>query len=333
MASQGGQDEMTDLVNLVKAIDDKEAQVALIRARARASNTTFPVLMLQLVSIPGEHAKADDEKLLEAVNDWPTESKEDAKHDLLIKDLVALVTDSEVKGKATDVNAAEKENLRRQLKSSAIKILAGYARVYSIPISLLLQELLEAKRIEVGEDALCAAISLQTKEVMREVREWDAEAEPTFVRLRDKRGHHMKMVFLGNVQDHADESSPNSVLIQHWGLSKPSTAITLDAGTIHPKHCDSEHDTSVDDGLSGLPKFEQFLAEAGETEEQRKTRQDLQSRSSVRESSRAAVAPAATAATGRHDRILPYVHPASSQVQGQVQVQVRMEKAMVLQAA
>ena len=188
----------------------------------------------------------------------------EAKHPSLTKDLAALGVSQ-----------------KQELKSSAIKILAGYSRVHSIRLPVLLQELVHAGSIKLDEDALSAATTLKAKPVESKVTTWDAGSEPTFVRLRDPRGQRMKMVFLGNLHEHAgDEGSPNAVLVQHWGLAKPSTAITLDAGTTHPSHCDSEADDDTGGGLATLPKFKQFLAEAGETKQQRQTRENLQRQSS-----------------------------------------------------
>ena len=62
-----------ELVSLVEVIDDKDAQIALIQARATAVKKPYAELMLQMMSLPGDPAKADEEALLNAIREWPSE--------------------------------------------------------------------------------------------------------------------------------------------------------------------------------------------------------------------------------------------------------------------
>ena len=81
------------------------------------------------------------------------------------------------------------------------------------------------------------------------------------VKLRDPKGRRMRLVFLGTDEV---EHTPKKVLLDTWGLEKPSTAVTVDAGTMHPRHCDVDNENSDVGGLRTLPKFQQWLMAAGE---------------------------------------------------------------------
>lgn len=247
------------LESLIEAIDNKAAQIALVRARAASTGAHFAELMMHLCA--GPHAEVQDDTLLATVATWPavTMVNDGGRHKQLIDDLVAL--QAAMEGDVHEV---------------ASQIVTGYARSLTMPLPTLLMELHQAGGITIDDQKLCDAVQLKANTVRWEDSKWEAASEPTFVRLRDARGRRLRMVFLGDVVNNTDESTPQQVLLNVWGLAKPSTAITLDAGTIHPRHCDEvQDDAESKKGLSLLPKFKQFLAEAGEEEWQRQTRAQL----------------------------------------------------------
>ena len=138
----------------------------------------------------------------------------------------------------------------------------AYAKTTEMTVPQLLMQLVCAGAIELDEEKAFAAVTFMELGQTWESRMfWEADGPPCFVKLRDPKGRRMKMVFLGTDEE---ERTPKKVLLDAWGLDKPSTAVTVDAGTMHPRHCDVDDEESSNGGLRTLPKFQQWLMAAGE---------------------------------------------------------------------
>ena len=92
---------------------------------------------------------------------------------------------------------------------------------------------------------------------------WGVEDEvptgtPWFATLRDSRGRRTKLAFLGSIT--SDGSAPSlatpSQVMDTWKVPKPSLCVITDAGSMHPRSCDSI------DKMVNLPQFNEWVADA-----------------------------------------------------------------------
>lgn len=76
---------------------------------------------------------------------------------------------------------------------------------------------------------------------------------PTYVNVRDARGRRASIAFLGSA---ADLHTPADICRVQWNLAIPSVAITCDAGSTHPRMCDSIN------MMCNLPQYAEWVAES-----------------------------------------------------------------------
>ena len=61
-----------------------------------------------------------------------------------------------------------------------------------------------------------------------------------YATLRDHRGNRMQIAFLGSVDGpNPSLTLPSQIMIRQWKRPKPAMAIVVDAGSMHPRQCDS----------------------------------------------------------------------------------------------
>lgn len=79
-------------------------------------------------------------------------------------------------------------------------------------------------------------------------------AGPTFVNVRDYRGRKAHIAFIGYPNEEGQWKSPSDILLEQWKLPKPSMCTVLDAGSMHPRKCDTEN------MMANLPQYKEWLA-------------------------------------------------------------------------
>ena len=76
----------------------------------------------------------------------------------------------------------------------------------------------------------------------------------TYVNLRDLRGRTCKLAYLGSADDYAPLQTPAEVLLgPAWRLPKPAMCIGTDAGSMHPRQCDSIN------MMCNLPQYKEYV--------------------------------------------------------------------------
>ena len=82
------------------------------------------------------------------------------------------------------------------------------------------------------------------------------EGPPTYVNIRNTRGAKATVTFLGAVDDdHPNLAQPPEVLLDTWKLPPPAMCIVTDAGSMHPRQCDSINK------MHNLPQFHEWVEE------------------------------------------------------------------------
>ena len=83
---------------------------------------------------------------------------------------------------------------------------------------------------------------------------------PWYGFVKDSRGRRAKLAFLGSVTEADDPGGscpslapPSEILMRKWKLQQPSTCVTVDAGSMHPRQLDSIH------RMAHLPQFYEWV--------------------------------------------------------------------------